>query len=80
MMRVHFWNIVWCGLAAALLCGCEAYVHTDAPPPSRIEVQPANPLARVDVDVKPAAPARPSVDVDVNTKPGGVDVNVNRNP
>jgi hypothetical protein len=53
--------------AALLFAGCEAYVHTDAPPASRIEVQPANPPARVDVDV--------------NTKPGGgVDVNVNRNP
>lgn len=66
--------------AAALLGGCEAYVHTDAPPPARVEVQPATPPAQIDVDVKPA-PARPSVDVDVNTKPGGgVNVDVNKNP
>jgi hypothetical protein len=79
-MRSLTLSLLACGAAAALFSGCEAYVHTDAPPPSKIEVQPANPPARVDVDVK-SAPSRPSVDVDVNTKPGGgVDVNVNRNP
>jgi predicted component of type VI protein secretion system len=70
-MRSLTLGLLACGAAAALFSGCEAYVHTDAP---------ANPPARIDVDVKPA-PSRPSIDVDVNTKPsGGVDVNVNRNP
>jgi len=51
----------------ALFAGCEAYVHTDAPP-SRVEVHST------------PAPAPTHVDVNVNRKPGGVDVNVHKNP
>lgn len=74
MNKHHYWVIALGG--AALLAGCEAYVHTDAPP-SKVEVQTSPPPA-VDVEVKPA---RPRVDVDVDTRPGGgVDVDVKRNP
>ena len=50
---------------ALLIAGCEAYVHTDAPP------------AKVEI---PQTPAPTHVDVDVHRGPGGgVDVNVNKN-
>lgn len=54
------------GSAAILLGGCEAYVHTDAPPPAKVEVHTPRPKVNVDVDV--------------NRGGGGVDVDVKRNP
>jgi hypothetical protein len=65
-MRLLTWNLLLGVFAITLLSGCEAYVHTDAPAP-----------ARVDVNVKRPEPA---VDIDVNRGPGGVDVEVKKNP
>jgi len=50
---------------ALLIAGCEAYVHTDAPP------------AKVEIHQTPA-PAPTHVDVDVHRGSGGVDVNVKK--
>jgi hypothetical protein len=76
-MQKQLWTAIALG-AAALLGGCEAYVHTDGPP-AKVEVQ-TSPPPRVDVDVKPGA--APSVDVDVNRGSRGVDVDVDvkKNP
>jgi hypothetical protein len=50
------------GVAAAGLAGCEADIHTDAPPPGGAEV-----------DIRPNR----DIDVDVDRQPGGgVDVDV----
>ena len=42
-MRMIQWSLLPCGLALALLSGCEAYVHTDAPGtgPRRCECEAA---------------------------------------
>ena len=52
-------------LGLATWVGCEAEIRTDAPPPSKVDVQVTPP---------------PAVDVDVSRKPGGADVDVNVKP
>jgi hypothetical protein len=52
-------------LGLASWSGCEAQIRTDAPPPSKVDVQVTPP---------------PAVDVDVTRKPGGADVDVNVKP
>lgn len=52
---------------AASFAGCEAYVRTENPPPTKVVVKPA--------------PAPAHVDVNVNRNPGGgVNVDVHKTP
>ena len=62
-------------LGLAALPGCEARVSTDAPPPSRVDVQVERPGIDVDVNRQPGR-----IDVDVQRRPGGIDVDVDRKP
>ena len=63
-------------LSLAAWSGCEAHVSTDAPPPSRVDVQVERPGVDVDVNRTPGG----GIDVDVDRKPRGVDVDVDVKP
>jgi hypothetical protein len=54
--------------------GCETHVSTDAPPPSRVDVQVERPGVDVDVNRTPGG----GIDVDVDRKRSGIDVDVDR--
>ena len=78
-MHVSLRNVLPLVLAIAGLsawAGCETHVTTDAPPPSRVDVQVEPGTVDVDVNRKPGG-----IDVDVERKPGGgVDVDIERKP
>lgn len=64
----RFPNIAHWVLGTAALgigLGCDAHITTDAPPPSKVDVQVDSP---------------PAVDVDVNRKPADANVDVNVKP